>query len=57
MNKHSRKSRHVGAEPDTADEDNRQSSPAKRKETAVAPDTDTEIGKAEQLGERFKKPA
>ena len=56
MNKHSKKSRQVGGESHASDEADT-SSTAKRKETEATPDTETEIGKAEQLGERFKKPA
>ena len=54
MNQHSKKPRTGSGETNASDEaDNRRSS----KESEATPDTETEIGKAEQLGERFKKPA
>jgi len=49
MNEHKKKPRQDGGDPNRPDEPN--------KETEATPDTETEIGKAEQMGERFKKPA
>lgn len=56
MSEHRKKARQAG--PNRRDEaDSRRSSTTDRKETEATPDTETEIGKAEQMGERFKKPA
>ena len=58
MKEHGKKPRQVGGKLNSRDQaDDRRSSIAKHKETKATPDTETEMGKAEEMGERLKKPA